>query len=77
MGYSVRTERYRYTEWDEGRRGVEFYDYTYDPQEQHNLIGDPKYKQQVAEMKALLHEGRGLNRTQSETALIHGRNRAR
>ncbi len=77
MGYSVRTERYRYTEWDEGRRGAEFYDYTYDPQEQHNLIGDPKYKQQVAEMKALLHEGRGLNRTQSETALIHGRNRAR
>jgi uncharacterized sulfatase len=33
MGYSVRNERYRYTEWDEGRKGVELYDYDRDPNE--------------------------------------------
>jgi len=54
MGYSVRDERWRYTEWDEGRRGVEFYDETDDPQEMHNLANDPKYKNEVERMKLLL-----------------------
>ena len=29
MGYSVRTDRWRYTEWDEGKRGVELWRETY------------------------------------------------
>ncbi|HOK76418.1 MAG TPA: hypothetical protein PLW35_01710 [Verrucomicrobiota bacterium] len=36
-GYSVRTERYRYTEWDSGARGGELYDYETDPDEKRNL----------------------------------------
>jgi arylsulfatase A-like enzyme len=37
MGLSLRTDRYRYTEWDEGREGRELYDYLVDPNEWHNL----------------------------------------
>jgi iduronate 2-sulfatase len=54
MGYSVRTERYRYTEWDEGRKGTELYDYDRDPQELRNLSGDPKHANTLEMMKKLL-----------------------
>lgn len=36
-GYSVRTERWRYVEWDDGQRGQELYDLEADPAESHNL----------------------------------------
>jgi uncharacterized sulfatase len=51
-GYSVRTERWRYTEWDNGKKGVELYDYSNDPEETRNLAGDPKHAQTVAILKA-------------------------
>ena len=31
IGYSLRTDRYRYTEWDEGKQGTELYDHEKDP----------------------------------------------
>jgi choline-sulfatase len=38
-GYSLRTDRYRYTEWGEaGKYGRELYDYTQDPDEFTNLV---------------------------------------
>lgn len=40
FGYSLRTERYRYTEWDGGEMGVELYDHREDPGEMRNLAGD-------------------------------------
>ena len=40
MGSSIRTERHRYTMWDEGREGEELYDYTNDPRELKNLAAD-------------------------------------
>ena len=58
MGYSVRTERYRYTEWDEGRKGEELYDYERDPHELHNLAVDPKYAERLGKMKWLLRDMR-------------------
>ena len=54
MGRSVRTERWRYTEWDEGRQGTELYDHDADPREMKNLASDSKNSETVAEMKRLL-----------------------
>ena len=54
MGYSIRTEKWRYTEWEHGKRGVELYDETADPQELRNLAADPKHSKVVGEMQALL-----------------------
>ena len=42
-GYSLRTERYRYTEWGlEGKRGVELYDRDSDPAEMVNLASSDR-----------------------------------
>jgi uncharacterized sulfatase len=53
-GRSVRTERWRYTEWDEGRHGVELYDHQADPGELRNLAGEAASSQVQHEMQALL-----------------------
>jgi uncharacterized sulfatase len=54
MGRSVRTEKWRYTEWDEGRQGVELYDHGKDPHEYHNLANDPAQTKTMAKLKRLL-----------------------
>ena len=65
LGRSIRTERFRYTEWDEGRRGVEFYDHSTDPNEFRNLAADPGFAADVAGMSRLLRQGRpGDSRTE-------------
>ena len=56
-GRSVRTERWRYTEWEEGRLGTQLYDHDADPKEHHNLANDPQYASIVAELKAKLPPG--------------------
>ena len=53
-GHSVRTERWRYTEWNGGKDGVELYDHDNDPREFTNLASDPKHEATVAELKALI-----------------------
>ena len=58
MGYSVRTDKWRYTEWDGGKRGVELYDETADPQELRNLAADRAHQKVVADMQRVL---RGTN----------------
>ena len=54
MGRSVRTERWRYTEWDDGRAGAELYDHDADPGEHANLAGDPRHAETIARLKPLL-----------------------
>jgi len=54
QGRSVRTERWRYTEWDRGRRGAELYDHEKDPREFTNLAAKPEYASVVAELGGLL-----------------------
>ena len=55
-GTSVRTERYRYTEWG-GPEQAELYDHETDPRELRNLAKDPKYRDVVAELSALIAGG--------------------
>jgi choline-sulfatase len=54
LGHSIRTSRYRYTEWGGGEFGTELYDYEKDPEEFTNLAGKPEHEQLQAELKALL-----------------------
>jgi uncharacterized sulfatase len=54
MGYSVRTERWRYTEWDGGTEGLELYDEQNDPGELRNLADDAANKDVISELKRLL-----------------------
>ena len=60
MGRSIRTERYRLTEWTVAGKefsAVELYDYAEDPEETVNLAGDAKKAEVVAELKKRLKEG--------------------
>ena len=63
-GRSVRTERWRYTEWEEGKLGAELYDHASDPGEHHNLVVDPRYSAVVARLKAMLPKGPVEKRSQ-------------
>lgn len=54
MGRSVRTDRWRYTEWDGGRCGSELYDHDNDPQEMRNLARNPNQAKVAEKMHKLL-----------------------
>ena len=56
IGYSLRTDRYRYTEWDETKQGVELYDHQTDPHEYANLAKNPQHADTVKQLSAKLHE---------------------
>jgi uncharacterized sulfatase len=58
MGYTVRTEKWRYIEWDDGKRGAQLYDEAADPEETKNLAADPKLAGVVTEMRQLLEKMR-------------------
>ncbi len=53
-GYSIRTERWRYTEWLEGNAGRELYDHRSDAGEVINLADRPEHAALVAELSAQL-----------------------
>jgi iduronate 2-sulfatase len=56
-GRSVRTPRWRYTEWGiDGKDGVELYDEDNDPSEMKNLASDAKHAATIAELKALVRK---------------------
>ncbi len=58
MGYSLRTPRYRYTEWRDFRNGEvrarEFYDHIKDPNETVNRIDEPIFQKDIARLAAQL-----------------------
>jgi iduronate 2-sulfatase len=60
MGYSMRTDRYRYTEWTEKGKapeGIELYDHKKDPDENVNIAKLPENKKLVAELSEQLRKG--------------------
>ncbi|MCX5659742.1 MAG: sulfatase [Planctomycetota bacterium] len=61
MGYSMRTDRYRYTQWQEQKShkvvARELYDHQLDPEENRNVADDPANAKLVAQLGAQLNEG--------------------
>jgi arylsulfatase A-like enzyme len=58
IGRSVRTKRWRYTEWgDNGRSGVELYDHEADAGEYHNLAEDPGHSSTRERLAGILARG--------------------
>ncbi len=57
-GESTRTRDWRFTQWGFGRKGEELYDRKNDPGEFTNLAKDPKYADQLAQLKARLEARR-------------------
>lgn len=56
-GYSIRTRRYRYTEWGkDGQAGAELYDHESDPAEMKNLANMPAHAKTVKQLSAMLRE---------------------
>lgn len=54
MGYSLRTERYRYSFWNEGEMGEELYDYQTDPAELRDLTKQAGFSSLKADLRARL-----------------------
>lgn len=54
MGRTVRTDKWRYTDWNEGQDGEELYDIISDPHEFINLVNTPKYSEIKVRLKQLL-----------------------
>jgi iduronate 2-sulfatase len=53
-GYSVRTDRWRYVEWSEGREGRQLFDLSGDPQETRNLAEAAEHASVVTDLSARL-----------------------
>ena len=49
-GYSLRNDRWRYTEWLQGKAGRELYDHATDPQEVHNLADNKDHQELIAQL---------------------------
>lgn len=54
LGSSVRTERYRYTQWSGLPGAAELYDHAQDPGEDRNLAAQAEQQERIAELRALL-----------------------
>jgi len=61
MGYTMRTDRWRYTEWQDRKTGEatarELYDHEADPGENVNLAGRAEHKETVAKLAQMLKAG--------------------
>jgi uncharacterized sulfatase len=62
MGRSVRTERYRYMEWDDGKKGAQLYDYEADPGELKNRVDDPSLAPVRGRLAALVRARPGTTK---------------
>jgi len=69
IGRTIRSSRYRYTEWGDGPDGIELYDYDADPEERQNLAGDPDHAAVENRMRSLLRQAR----TRAHASLVRER----
>lgn len=72
MGYSMTTERYRFTQWVNRKNPsevqfTELYDHQTDPRENRNVANLPDYAEAVEELKQLAEEGWQGTRLEFET----------
>ena len=63
MGRSLRTERWHYIEWNDGKDGLQLYDHDTDPHEYVNLAHDPLHAHVVRELSDLQSAGWKKNRS--------------
>ena len=56
MGRTVKTDRWRYTEWNEGTEGSELYDHQNDSQEFKNLAADSSMQPVIQQLRSQLDE---------------------
>ncbi len=56
FGYSLRTPRWRYTEWAEGKQGRELYDHDADPRELTNLAQGSAHARMMSQLSKQLRE---------------------
>jgi len=64
MGYSMRTDRYRYTEWIDQNKNIsarELYDHQKDPQENRNIGNLPENNSLIRELTVKLNKYRSVN----------------
>jgi uncharacterized sulfatase len=54
MGYSLRTEKWRFTDW--GSKGAELYDEEKDPGEVHNLASSPEHQETLEKLRGQLRK---------------------
>jgi arylsulfatase A-like enzyme len=61
MGYTMRTERFRYTEWLDRKTNElmarELYDHEKDPQENVNAVDQPEYESDIQRLAGMLKRG--------------------
>ena len=53
-GYSLRSDRWRYTQWDDGKKGEQLYDMQADTGETKNLAADPQLAPVVKELREMI-----------------------
>lgn len=68
LGKSVRTERWHYVSWDDGKSGEMLLDHENDPHELHNLAGLPAHLGTVSKMRRLLRQIPGTDTQTKLTA---------
>jgi len=61
IGYSMNTDRYNYIEWKHIKSGEirarELYDHQEDPQENVNVVDDPKYTETLKRLEKMMKGG--------------------
>jgi len=73
MGYSLRTERFRYTKWmssDGSSYAKELYDYQEDPLETINAVSNPVHEDIVRRLDSLVSERIAIPSTQSRISFL-------